>query len=136
VTKEYVQEYLTVDKQAEFAEFIVNLATKEDCELTIHFIEKNVSYHVRNFKKGFGNNVEKFNKEENEQRHRKELVEKAEKFQKDFCSAFSKMASLGNKMRDLKEEWPNNLEFPIKYDFRIKIESAKTVIDSLLNQIQ
>lgn len=136
VTGPSVSPHLAVEQQASLAKHIVDLAkrhAKEDkvsleSKLTGEFVKANIMTLVHNSLVEAKRETEEIK----EQMKRDDLTFKMKDSLRSFSGGCRKMQSQGLKISDLLKKWPDDLDFPITYEFRDALQGAKKQIDRLL----
>lgn len=128
VTGDGIKPYLPVNRQAQLAKHLVDLAKKNgDRELSGAFIRENLTTLVLGVKSA----ERKATREEQEELRRQDLVIRAKAYQADFARSCRTMAASGLKLQELMEKWPKGLALPITGEFRDALKAAKTIITTL-----
>lgn len=131
VTGPGITPYLPVDRQAELAKHLVDLANKLEDELSGAFIKRNVVSSVLEFR-----SQQRFlNDQAKEELQRHDIILRCKQHQEEFSRNCRGMISTGEKLTKLLGEWPKGLTFPITGEFQTALKTAKKVINDLSERI-
>jgi hypothetical protein len=132
VTGDGIAPYLPVRNQAALAADLVALAKAGGkSELTGSFIRDKVASMVFKVK----TDERRMTKEEKERIEREDAIQRFRNYQREASGGLRSFMTAGSKINDLLRRWPAGVPLPISGEFRSAVESAKKVLDTLIQRI-